>query len=253
MKYHYIMIFEHVSKSYTTSWAKYIRMEKGTAAPLDRHESLITLESISAPMFLRQFKENAMANMSYIVAEAGPGKGVVIDPTAEYGRILHTIETEGLKIEYILNTHSHPDHTFGNRRLAAETGARIAAHRLANMKKDLALDDGAVLQVGALEIKVLHTPGHSRDGLCFLADHKLFTGDTLFVGECGRTDIPGGDAGAMYDSLFGKLLKLPDGTEIYPGHDYGPRPTSTLGTERRTNYTLEPRTREEFIEFMAEP
>ena len=204
-------------------------------------------------MFLRQFKEGPTANMSYIIADAGSGKGVVIDPAGEVGRIIQTIESEGLRIEYILNTHSHPDHTSGNRRLAAETGAKIAVHRLASVKKDLALDDGATIRIGPLELKVLYTPGHTRDSVCFLVDRKLFTGDTLFVGECGRADMPGGDAGAMYDSLFNKLLKLPDDVEIYPGHDYGPRPTSTIGQERRTNYTLEPRSREDFIEFMAEP
>ena len=110
-----------------------------------------------------------------------------------------------------------------------------------------------MLRVGTMEVKVLHTPGHSRDSVCYLVGKKLFTGDTLFVGECGRTDMPGGDAGALYDSLFNRLLKLPDDIEVYPGHDYGARPTSTIGQERKTNYVLEPRTRAEFIEFMAEP
>jgi glyoxylase-like metal-dependent hydrolase (beta-lactamase superfamily II) len=187
------------------------------------------------------------------VAEGPGGAAAVIDPTGDLSRVTEVIEAEGLKVGYILTTHSHPDHISGNGRLAADTGARIAAHRLASMKKDLPLDDGAVLKVGALEIKVLHTPGHSRDGVCYLVGNKLFTGDTLFVGECGRTDIPGGDAGALYDSLFNKLLKLPDDTEVFPGHDYGARPTSTIGRERKSNYVLEPRTRQEFLEFMAEP
>jgi hydroxyacylglutathione hydrolase len=204
-------------------------------------------------MFLRQFRTAAGANMSYIIAECPGGAGAVVDPTGELARILEVISAEGLKIGYILTTHAHPDHTSGNGRLAAETGARIAAHRLASMKKDIPLDDGAVLKVGALEVNVIHTPGHSRDGVCYLVGKKLFTGDTLFVGECGRTDIPGGDASALYDSLFNKLMKIPDDTEIFPGHDYGARPTSTIGREKKTNYVLEPRTKEEFIEFMAEP
>jgi glyoxylase-like metal-dependent hydrolase (beta-lactamase superfamily II) len=102
-------------------------------------------------------------------------------------------------------------------------------------------------------VKVIHTPGHTRDSVCFLVEKKLFTGDTLFVGECGRTDMPGSDAGALFESLFTRLMKLPDDTEVYPGHDYGPRPTSTIGAEKKNNYTLQPRTKEEFIEFMAEP
>ena len=204
-------------------------------------------------MFLRQFKEGPTANLSYIVADGEGGNGAVIDPAGDAGRILKAIESEGLRIGYILNTHGHPDHTSGNRKLVSETGARVAAHRLAGVKKDIALEDGARLKMGSLELEVMHTPGHTRDSVCFLAGRRLFTGDTLFVGECGRTDMSGGDAGALYDSLFNKILKLPDEVEIYPGHDYGPRPTSTIGQERRTNYTLQPRTREEFIEFMAEP
>jgi len=204
-------------------------------------------------MFLRQFKEGPTANLSYIVADGEGGNGAVIDPAGDAGRILKAIESEGLRIGYILNTHGHPDHTGGNSKLVSETGARVAAHRLAAVRKDIALDDGAKLEVGSLELEVIHTPGHTRDSVCFLSGHRLFTGDTLFVGECGRTDMPGGDAGALYESLFNKILKLPDDFEIYPGHDYGPRPTSTIGQERRTNYTLQPRTREEFIEFMAEP
>jgi glyoxylase-like metal-dependent hydrolase (beta-lactamase superfamily II) len=204
-------------------------------------------------MFLRQFKDSGGANMSYVLADESGGRGLVIDPTGDLSHIMKTIETEGLRIEYVLNTHGHPDHTSGNKRIAAETGAKIAAHRLAGIKKDVALEDGVLLRVGRLEVKVIHTPGHTRDSVCFLVGGRLFTGDTLFVGECGRTDMPGGDAGAMYESLFNRLMKLPDDIEIYPGHDYGPRPTSTIGHERKTNYVLERRTKEEFIEFMAEP
>jgi hydroxyacylglutathione hydrolase len=204
-------------------------------------------------MFLRQIKESSMANMTYVVAEGESGHGVVIDPSGDVVRIMKVIESVGVKVDYILNTHGHPDHTSGNGRIVKETGAKVAAHKLANMKKDLSLEDGQVLKAGALSIKVIHTPGHTRDSVCFLVEGKLFTGDTLFVGECGRTDAPGGDAAAMYESLFNKLMKLPDELEVYPGHDYGPRPTSTIGNERKNNYVLQPRSKEEFAEFMAQP
>jgi glyoxylase-like metal-dependent hydrolase (beta-lactamase superfamily II) len=109
------------------------------------------------------------------------------------------------------------------------------------------------LELGKVKIKVIYTPGHTPDGICLLVENKLLTGDTLFVGECGRTDMLGASAEAMYDSLFDKLMKLDDSVEVYPGHDYGSAPHSTIGKERRTNYVLEKRTLEEFVEFMSTP
>jgi glyoxylase-like metal-dependent hydrolase (beta-lactamase superfamily II) len=103
-------------------------------------------------------------------------------------------------------------------------------------------------------IKVIHTPGHTPDSIYLLVDNKkLLTGDTLFVGECGRTDLSGGNSRNMHGSLFNKLLKLNDAVEVYPGHDYGSKPYSTIGEERRSNYTLQPRSLAEFIEFMKQP
>jgi glyoxylase-like metal-dependent hydrolase (beta-lactamase superfamily II) len=119
--------------------------------------------------------------------------------------------------------------------------------------KDVELVDGDTLKVGGIVIEVIHTPGHSPDSICLLIDDKLLTGDTLFVGECGRTDTPGGSAKDMYKSLFHKISKLDDDIQVYPGHDYGTKPHSTIGEEKRTNYTLEKRSLEEFIEFMKEP
>ena len=98
------------------------------------------------------------------------------------------------------------------------------------------------MRVGEIPISVIYTPGHTADSICLLVDStKLLTGDTLFVGECGRTDFPGGSSKSMYNSLFGKLLKLDDAVEVYPGHDYGATASSTIGQERKTNYTLQPR------------
>ncbi|MBS7614878.1 MBL fold metallo-hydrolase, partial [Candidatus Bathyarchaeota archaeon] len=113
--------------------------------------------------------------------------------------------------------------------------------------------DGDIIKVGKITLKVIHTPGHTPDSICLLFDKKLVTGDTLFVGECGRTDLSGGNPAEMYNSLFGKLMKLDDDVEIYPGHDYGLKPKSTIGEEKRINYVLEERSLEEFVEFMREP
>jgi glyoxylase-like metal-dependent hydrolase (beta-lactamase superfamily II) len=110
-----------------------------------------------------------------------------------------------------------------------------------------------VLQVGSLEVRFIHTPGHSPDSISVLVGNKLVSGDTLFVGECGRTDLPGGSSEQLYDSLFNKLAKLPDEIEVYPGHDYGAEPHSTIAYEKAHNYVLKPRTVREFVQFMKEP
>jgi glyoxylase-like metal-dependent hydrolase (beta-lactamase superfamily II) len=132
--------------------------------------------------------------------------------------------------------------------------AKIVAHSLSRINADVKVDDGDIIHVGRIPVKTIFTPGHTPDGICLLADgQKLLTGDTLFVGECGRTDMPGGNSKNMYHSLFNKILKLKDSVEVYPGHDYGLRPYSTIGDEKRSNYTLEPRSLAEFIEFMKQP
>jgi glyoxylase-like metal-dependent hydrolase (beta-lactamase superfamily II) len=132
--------------------------------------------------------------------------------------------------------------------------AKTVAHKLSRINADVAVDDGDIIRLGNMPIKVIYTPGHTPDSICLLVDNKkLLTGDTLFVGECGRTDLLGGNSRSMYDSLFNKLLKLNDAVEVYPGHDYGSKPYSTIGEERRSNYTLQPRSLAEFTEFMKQP
>lgn len=158
-----------------------------------------------------------------------------------------------LIVIYVINTHEHMDHTAGNEEIKSMFGAKVVAHELSTVSHDISVTDGDVLTVGHLDIRVIHTPGHSPDSICLLVDGKLLTGDTLFVGECGRTDMEGGSAEDMYHSLFDKLIKLDDNIEVYPGHDYGKTKHSTIGTEKKNNYTLASRTLDEFIEFMKEP
>ncbi|HYY48956.1 MAG TPA: MBL fold metallo-hydrolase, partial [Thermoplasmata archaeon] len=159
----------------------------------------------------------------------------------------------GYAIQWIFDTHHHPDHIFDNERLANETGAKVAAHRLSEVRKDVVLEDGMIVKVGELAIKVVHTPGHSPDSCCYIVGGRVFTGDCLFVGDCGRVDLPGSSVEAMYDSLFHKVRKLDDALIVCPGHHYGKSPTSTIGEEKRTNYTLQPRELVEFIRFMKAP
>jgi hydroxyacylglutathione hydrolase len=203
-------------------------------------------------MFFKQIK-NQSDNFSYIVADDVSKETAIVDPSFNVNAIIPILREHELRVKYVINTHDHADHTAGNKDIKKMFGAKVVAHKLAKIVKDIAVVDGDVLKLGKLIIKVIHTPGHSPDGICLLVDNKLLTGDTLFVGECGVTDLRGGSSKDMYYSLFHKLMKLDEGIEVYPGHDLGLTPYSTIGVERRTNYTLEKRTLDEFVEFMKEP
>jgi glyoxylase-like metal-dependent hydrolase (beta-lactamase superfamily II) len=204
-------------------------------------------------MFFRQVQQHG-DNFSYIIADDTTREAAVVDSSYNAGEITHILRAENLKLNCIINTHSHSDHTAGNQELRSPSGARIVAHKLSRVNVDVTVDDGDIINVGSVPVKVIHTPGHTPDSICLLVDNrKLLTGDTLFVGECGRTDLPGGNSRNMYESLFHKLLKLNDDVDVYPGHDYGSKPSSTIGEERRSNYTLQPRSLAEFVEFMRQP
>jgi len=203
-------------------------------------------------MFFKQIKYRS-DNFSYIIADEASGEAVVVDPSFNFDAIILILKDQKFNVKYIINTHGHVDHTAGNEDLKSAFHSKIVAHKLSSVNKDMSVVDGDMIRVGAVAIKVIHTPGHSPDGICLLADGKLLTGDTLFVGECGRTDLTGGSAKDMYTSLLQKIAKLDGSIEVYPGHDYGPSPNSTIAQEKRTNYTLQSRTLQEFLEFMQSP
>lgn len=204
-------------------------------------------------MIFEQVAVGTFQNFSYVVGDEQTHVAALVDPAWEVDKLLKLCGERQLKVSHVINTHSHHDHIEGNETVAKRTGAMVVMHETSPVQKDIKVKDGDVVQVGPLKIRVIHTPGHCPDHICLLVDGKLMTGDTLFVGECGRTDLAGGDSGAMYDSLTNKLLTLDDSIEVYPGHDYGSKPSSTIGFERKNNYTLKPRSREEFIKFMAQP
>jgi glyoxylase-like metal-dependent hydrolase (beta-lactamase superfamily II) len=161
----------------------------------------------------------------------------------------------GLTIESIVNTHGHPDHSCGNPKIKERAGAKIYMHaqddRLFNSPEggsmatqmgftpsppaDVLLNEGDTIPFGHNELAVLHTPGHSPGGICLYVENNLFTGDTLFVGAVGRTDLPGGSLETLLKSIKEKILPLPDDTIIWPGHDYGRSPTSTVALEKKHN------------------
>lgn len=203
-------------------------------------------------MFFKQIKEYG-DNFSYVVADEKTGEAAVIDPSFNAAAITKLLKDNHLKAKYVVDTHGHSDHTAGNDEIKRTFGAKIVAHELSKTKKDVSVVDKDTINLGDVSIRVIYTPGHTVDGICLLVDDKLLTGDTLFVGECGRTDLPGSSPEDMYHSLFDKLMKLDYKVEVFPGHDYGPKPSSTIGEEKRTNYVLEKRTLKEFIDFMSQP
>ena len=204
-------------------------------------------------MFFKQIQQHS-DNFSYIIADENTKEAAVVDSSFNASEIIQFLKAEELNLKYIVNTHGHSDHTAGNSELSSIFGAKIVAHNLSKVNFDIAVEDKDILNVGKVSIKIIYTPGHTTDSICLIVDNKkLLTGDTLFVGECGRTDLPSGNSKSMYDSLFNKLLKLNDAVEVYPGHDYGLKSSSTIGEEKKSNYTLQPRSLEDFIEFMKQP
>ncbi|HWR91028.1 MAG TPA: MBL fold metallo-hydrolase [Desulfobacterales bacterium] len=188
-------------------------------------------------MIIRQLKLGAMDNFSYLVGCEKTLQAVVIDPGANVKRILSEAERQKLKIAFIVNTHGHADHTAGCAELKRLTGARVIIHALeADTVPDAEIlwADESELKVGELTFNVLHTPGHTPGGICLYAEGNLFTGDTLFVGDSGRTDLPGGHRPTLGASIR-RLMQLPDATVVWPGHDYGPTKSSTLAWEKRHN------------------
>ncbi len=204
-------------------------------------------------MFFKQIQQHG-DNFSYVIANKQTKEAAVIDSSYNAEEITRTIKNGGFVLKYIISTHGHSDHTAGNSELQAVFRSKLVAHIKSLTTSDIKVNDGDILKVGTVQMAIIYTPGHTQDSICLLVDNeKLLTGDTLFVGECGRTDLPGGSAKSMYHSLFDKLLKLADNVEVYPGHNYGVTSSSTIGKERKTNYTLQHRSQEKFIDFMSQP
>jgi hydroxyacylglutathione hydrolase len=199
-----------------------------------------------------QIPVGQMANFTYVIADEETDEAAVIDPSWDLENIFDALKRNGWSAKYIINTHSHFDHVLGNEQVAKVTGAKIIQHQASQLEKDMTVSEGDTISIGSIKLRVVHTPGHSKDSICMILDGELvFTGDTLFVGACGRIDLPGSDPREMYHSLFEKVIKFDEKSVIYPGHDYGLTPTSSIGHEKKFNLVLQPRTEREFLEFMG--
>ncbi len=202
-----------------------------------------------------QLFDTESSTFTYILSAPGATDAVIVDPVDHnLERDLKHIERLGLKLRFVLETHAHADHVTSAGRLRALTGARAAVPGGCGIESaEVQLKDGDLLRFGTGEaIRVLHTPGHTAGSMSYLWRGNVFTGDTLLIDGCGRTDFQSGSADALYDSVTTRLFTLPDDTRVWPGHDYKGQVVSTIGWEKRHNARLAGRSRDEFIKLMGE-
>ena len=223
------------------------------------------------PLYLKQLELGPMQNFVYLVADPVTREAAVIDPAWEIDRIIEVVEQDDLHLKAALITHFHPDHLGGDlmghhiqgaaELLERDLKIKVHMHksevdfagRIAGLSRsDIVGTDGTEeLQLGNISVRFIHTPGHTPGSQCFLIDGRLVSGDTLFIGACGRVDLPGSDAAQMYDSLVNKLKRLPEDTVLYPGHNYAGRPTSTIGEEKQRNMYMRFNRLEDFLGLMG--
>lgn len=207
-----------------------------------------------------------MVNLVYLIGDRARSEAVAVDPAYAPDEVVDILAADGMRLTGVLATHYHADHVGGDlfgweiagiAELLGKLEVPIHAHRDeihwiqsttgVEPTSLVSHEGGDVLNVGEIEIRLLHTPGHTPGSQCFLVDGRLIAGDTLFLRGCGRTDLPGGDPDAMYDSLVNRLAKLPDDTVVYPGHLYSPDVSASLAETKYRNPVLAPRSAEEWL------
>jgi hydroxyacylglutathione hydrolase len=212
------------------------------------------LDSPEESMYIKQMEVGRFAVFAYLLGSEVTGEALVIDPAGEEESIAKEAERNKLRIKYIVNTHSHVDHVMGNKKMKDLTGAQIIIHEadaadlsgqpahVMNMfgaegspPADVTVRDNDTISIGDISLRVLHTPGHSAGSMCLHTAGLVFTGDTLFVGGVGRTDLQGGSWETLAASIRTKLFSLPDSTVVLPGHNYGEASKSTIGVEKVSN------------------
>lgn len=207
-----------------------------------------------------------MVNFAYLFGDRETGDAVVVDPAYDVGSLVDMAEADGMRLTGVLATHYHPDHVGGDMMGHGIQGVSDLLERCdvpVHVQRDeapwvhkvtglepgslVAHDGGDVVNVGGVAVELVHTPGHTPGSQCFLVEGRLVAGDTLFLEGCGRTDLPGGDPEAMYESLTQRLARVPDDTVLFPGHLYSADPSATLGETRRHNYVFRLATPEQWM------
>ncbi|MGH7826816.1 MAG: MBL fold metallo-hydrolase [Candidatus Binatia bacterium] len=206
---------------------------------------------MNSSLYFRQLELGPMQNFVYLIGSLETRKAAVVDGAWEIDEILRVAAGDDVEITHALVTHTHPDHVGGRfadiniegiTELLGRCKAKVVVHKAeAEFLTPLSGSDiiksesGDKIEVGGVQIQLLHTPGHTPGSQCFLIGDRIVSGDTLFIGSCGRVDLPGSNAEEMYYSLTQKLMALPDETILFPGHNYSHQPTSTIGQEKHSN------------------
>ncbi|GMV68058.1 MAG: hypothetical protein AMXMBFR76_04970 [Pseudomonadota bacterium] len=203
-------------------------------------------------MLFRQLYDLDTGTYTYLLAERPGGEAVIIDPVLEQmNAYLQLLRELDIRLVKAIDTHTHADHVTAMGKLREVTGCvTLMGEQTKAECVSLRVRDGETIHVGALTLRALYTPGHTDESYSFVMDDRVFTGDTLLIRGTGRTDFQNGNARAQYDSLFNKLLKLPEETLVYPGHDYKGWTVSTIGEEKRYNPRLQAQSVDEYVNIM---
>lgn len=204
-------------------------------------------------LYLKQLELGPMQNFIYLLGDPATREAAVVDPGWEVAKIFQTLEDDGYRLTRVFVTHTHFDHVMGLGELLKRADVPVHVHNKEASALPVAasslkaVSHGDVIQVGEISVTLIHTPGHTPGSQCLLVAGRLLSGDTLFIRACGRCDLPGGDAAALYHSLTDVLKRLDDRTILYPGHNYADVPVSTIAQEKRDNPFLQPPTLEQFL------